>query len=94
MTMKTKEDRFRAKESHKNQCVIDPDNFYEDPMKAMSKDLTKPVWNCQVKVDPTIVYEPYDPEETYPLQMYQIKFSTTHDVYNWILDRFLTRYKY
>lgn len=36
--------------------VIDCDNFLPDPIKNLSKDLTKPLWNCVMKVQPKIIY--------------------------------------
>ena len=30
---------------------IDPNNFFDDPIKGLARDLTKPIWNCVVKVD-------------------------------------------
>jgi hypothetical protein len=29
---------------------IDPVNFFDDPIKLLARDLTKPIWNCVVKV--------------------------------------------
>jgi hypothetical protein len=35
--------------------IIDPDGKAEDPIRALSKDLTKPIWHCVTKTDPVAV---------------------------------------
>lgn len=36
--------------------IIDCDNFKQDVIKNLSRDLTKPIWNCVTRVDPKIIY--------------------------------------
>lgn len=33
---------------------IDPNMFFDDPIKSLARDLTKPIWNCVVKVEPVV----------------------------------------
>ncbi len=39
---------------------IDPNTFFDDPIKGLTKDLTKPIWNCVVKVDPAVFLDDGD----------------------------------
>ena len=39
---------------------IDPNAFFDDPIKGISRDLTKPIWNCLVKVDPNVYIDVND----------------------------------
>lgn len=49
---KTKQARERDRlELCHPQHIIDPDRKMEDPVKSLSKDLTKPVWNCITKME-------------------------------------------
>lgn len=51
ITNKTRQsrDRDRLELCHERN-IIDPDGKIEDPIKALSKDLTKPVWHCITKM--------------------------------------------
>lgn len=43
---------------------IDCDNFKQDAIKNLSRDLTKPIWNCVTRVDPKIIYSKQSSMET------------------------------
>lgn len=44
-------ERERAELFHVSN-IIDPDARNEDPIRILSKDLTKPIWHCVTKTDP------------------------------------------
>lgn len=59
-----KDTRKQSKENNLNpKAHIDSDNFYPDPIKTLSRDLTKPIWNCITRVDPRMIYRRESPME-------------------------------
>lgn len=47
-------ERERAELFHVSN-IIDPDAKNEDPIRILSKDLTKPIWHCVTKTEPVAV---------------------------------------
>jgi hypothetical protein len=53
---KTRQGRERARNDLMHQSnILNIDNRSEDPIRDLSRDLTKPIWNCVTKTDPLVL---------------------------------------
>ena len=51
-TKKQREKDLNVYRQENNRC--DPNTFFDDPIKILARDLTKPIWNCVTKIDPHV----------------------------------------